>query len=341
MKQLLMIALACSLFYCGNAQTETVKDYIKKGEEAVSRSQFLPAYQYYKLAVEKDASNTDALKGMARTADELRYVVVARETYKKLLELTPRDTAALSRLVQLNFATRQYQDAIDLGRQADKTGAGSNNNYYIAKSYFELGQFQSALMYIEKSWKKDSSQAELPFLAARSFVELNDYRKAVAAYEQALRLEPSNVNWMYEAAMTYSAIPDEARAVLWFEKALAGGLEMTPGVARSLADSYMGVRSYDKALHLLNELLTQLPRDLELLFMAGEANFRSGKTDEAISTWEKMIAIDQNQARAVYMIGIAHIKKGDRKKGESMCEKAIAMDPSLASLMHRQNSLKQ
>ena len=84
MKQLLMIAMGCSLFYCGSAQTETVKDYIKKGEEALSRSQILPAYQYYKLAVEKDASNAEALKGMARTADELRYLVVDRESYKKL-----------------------------------------------------------------------------------------------------------------------------------------------------------------------------------------------------------------------------------------------------------------
>ncbi|KIC93823.1 tetratricopeptide repeat protein [Flavihumibacter solisilvae] len=341
MKQLLMIALGCSFFYCGNAQTETVKDYLKKGEEALSRSQVLPAYQYYKLAVEKDAANPDALKGMARTADELRYVVVARETYKKLLDITPRDTAALGRLVQLNFATRQYQETIDLGKQVEAMGAGSNNNYYIAKSFFELGQFQSALMYIEKSWKKDSSQAELPFLAARSYIELNDYRKATVAYEKALRLAPSNVSWMYEAAMTYSAIPDEAKAVLWFEKALAGGLEMTPDVARSLAESYMGVQSYGKALQLLNELLEQLPRDLELLYIAGEANFRSGKTDEAISTFEKMLAIDRNQARAVYMIGIALIKKGDRSKGEPMCEKAIAMDPSLASLKHKQNSLRQ
>lgn len=332
MKKFVLSAWFCSLAIWGVAQSDSLNFYLKQGEEAYARGQNLPAYQAYKQAVSFDAKSVEAIRGMATTARDLRYAAIARESYKKLLDLKPNDTSAISQLTQLNFATRQWPAAIETAKRSIALGAGSRNEWVIAKSYYEIGEFGSSLEYLEKAWKKDSSQAELPFTAARAYVEMSNYRKAAGCYEQALRLSPDNETWMYEAAMTYSAIPDEAKAIPWFEKAIAKGYPRTKDVIENMAISYMGIKAYDKCLALVNEVLPSKPGDLELWYLAGEANFRMGKVDDAINCWDKMLALDKNQARALYMIGIAYLKKGDKSKGEGICDRAIAMDPSLAGL---------
>jgi tetratricopeptide (TPR) repeat protein len=332
MKKILFLFVCCTAAIISNAQSDSLNFYLKLGEDALSRAQMLPAYQAYKQAVNFDAKSLEAARGLANTAKELRYPAIARESYKKVLDLKPNDTSAISQLVQLNFSTRQWAAAIDMAKRALAQKIGTRNEWIIAKSYYELQEYGSAIEYIEKAWRKDSTQADLPFTAARCYVEMSSYRKAAGCYEQALRLSPDNETWMYEAAMTYSAIPDEASAIPWFEKSIAKGYPRTKDVVENMAISYMGNKNYDKCLSLVNEVLASKPGDLELWYLSGEANYRLGKIDDAINCWDKMLSIDKNQARALYMIGIAYIKKGDENKGEGLCNKAIAMDPSLASL---------
>lgn len=338
MKQLILTAIAGVSVMTGMGQSDSLSFYLMKGEEAASSRQMQPAYQYYKQAVALDESNAEALKGLAETAYEIRSYIVARETYKKHHELQPKDTGTISRLTELHFNTRQWQDAIDMARKAKMLGYGDRFDWLIARSFFQMEQYGSAIEYIERSWKKDSTDAQLPFMAARAFIELSNYRRAAGCYEQALQLDPNNAEWMYEAAMTWSAIPDDARAIRWFEKAVAANHPRTSDFITNMANSYFGDKQFEKGLPLVEELLRQNPQDLELLYLAGEGYLQAGQPQQAIDTWDKMLAIDKTQARAVYMIGIAYIKKGDEQKGQNLCEKAISMDPSLSRLRNKRSN---
>jgi tetratricopeptide (TPR) repeat protein len=53
---------------------------------------------------------------------------------------------------------------------------------------------------------------------------------------------------------------------------------------------------------------------------------------DAINNWDKVLQLDQSNARALYMIGMSYQKMGQKDKGMALCDKAIEMDPSLASL---------
>lgn len=337
MKQLTTILLCVVAFQFAKAQQDSISYYIQKGEEAVSRGQHLPAYQFYKQATSFDDSHPEALKGMASTALELRYYVIARETYKKLLSTAPKDTALIRQLAELNFQTRQFQEAINLVQQGRTLGSKAPLDWLAARAYFELEHYGSCLENIERAWKKDSTNAQMPFIAARCYIEMNNYRRAAGCYDQALRLDPTNNKWMYEAAMTYSAIPDEPRAIVWFDKALAAGHPRTNDFLENFANSYYGNKQFDKSIPLYQEILQRKPQDMEVLFSLGESYYYGGKVNESIEAWDKMLAIDPGQARAVYMIGIAYIKKGEDNKGKDLCEKAIKMDPSLAKLKEKKS----
>ncbi len=337
MKQLIIILLGFSFVQYAQAQQDSVSHYLRKAEEAASRQQFLPAYQHYKQAVSFNESHPEALKGMADMSLELRYYVIARETCKKLLAVSPKDTALVRQLAELNFQTRQFQETVNLVQQARKMGSKANLDWLAAQAYFEMEQYGSSLEAIERAWKQDSSIARMPFIAARCYIEMNNYRRAAGCYEQALRLDPANFKWMYEAAMTYSAIPDEARAIPMFEKALEAGHPRSNDFLENFANSYYGNKQFDKSAALYQEVLQRKPQDLELLFSLGESYYYSGNTEQAIQTWNQMLALDPHQARSVYMIGIAYIKKGDDSKGKELCEKAIRMDPALARLKEKKS----
>lgn len=337
MKQLITIIACIAVVQFAQAQQDSVSFYLQQGEEAASRRQYLPAYNAFKQATGFDDSNKEALKGMADMALELRYYVIARETYKKLLAQSPKDTVLVRQLAELNYQTRQFQETVNLVQQARSMGSNANLDWLAARSYYEMEHYGSCLESIEKAWKKDSTNAQMPFIAARCYIEMNNYRRAAGCYEQALRLDPSNNKWMYEAAMTYSAIPDEARAIPWFEKALAAGHPRSNDFLENYANSYYGNKQFDKSIPLYSEILQRKPLDMEVLFSLGESYYYSGKVEQSIETWDKMLAIDPQQARAVYMIGIAYMKKGEDNKGKDLCEKAIRMDPSLAKLKEKKS----
>ncbi len=59
---------------------------------------------------------------------------------------------------------------------------------------------------------------------------------------------------------------------------------------------------------------------MELLYNIADAYYQTGKYDDAISYWDKALAIDKKNANALYMIGLSYQKKGEKEKGQQLCE---------------------
>jgi tetratricopeptide (TPR) repeat protein len=85
-------------------------------------------------------------------------------------------------------------------------------------------------------------------------------------------------------------------------------------------------------LVLLQEVLAKKPQDQELLYNIADAYYNLHKYDDAINYWDKILAIDKQNANSLYMIGLSYQKKGEKEKGQQLCDKAIQMDPSLKNL---------
>ncbi|KIC91842.1 tetratricopeptide repeat protein [Flavihumibacter sp. ZG627] len=337
MKTLYLTVLCCWTLGVVNGQTDSLDYHIKKGEDAFSQLRFLPAYEHYRAAVALDSLDATALDGLANSSYELRKYDVARTAYSKIHSLQPNDTNAISKLMELHYNTRHWKDAIEMATKARKLGVGKDHDLIIAKSWYEQEHYGNALKAIEKAWVNNKTNAELPYMAGRSYIEMSNYRRAAGCYEQALALEPKNARWMYEAGMSYAAIPDDVRAVQWFEAAASNGYTRSNDFLENLANSYVGIKAFDKAIELYDELKERKPGDIELLYSIGDAYYKAGAYHDAINNWDQVLAHDKTQARAVYMIGVAYIKKGDDAKGKDLCEKAIKMDPSLAKYREKRS----
>jgi tetratricopeptide (TPR) repeat protein len=76
---------------------------------------------------------------------------------------------------------------------------------------------------------------------------------------------------------------------------------------------------------------------MNILNMVAEAYYYSGKYQDAIDYWDKVLTYDKTNAQSLYMIGMSYQKKGEKEKGVALCDKAIEMDPDLAKYKQKKS----
>ncbi len=319
------------------AQTDSSDYYFKKGNESRSGRLFLVASQQYRKALEFNAANLAARRELGVVSVEMRKYPDAILAFAEVVKKEPKDPVAVENLTNLYFWTRKWNDAIANAKKMQELKIGRNNNYVIGKSYYELEDYGQAYSFLQAAAKEDSSNADIPYTIGRSFVEMSNYRNAAPFFVRAIQLDTTQVRWIYECALNYAAIPDDKTAIRYYLLAADRGYKTDNDYYENLSISYQATGQMDKCIELLKKVLAKKPADLDLLNSVAEIHYKMGKYQEAIDYWDRILAFDKQNAKALYMIGLSYQKKGDKEKGIQLCEQAIKMDPSLANLKQKKS----
>jgi tetratricopeptide (TPR) repeat protein len=186
--------------------------------------------------------------------------------------------------------------------------------------------------YLPSAAMEEPQNAEIPYMIARSYVDMNNYKPAIPYFQKAISLDSSKAQWIYECALVYATIYDDQSAIKYYDLAATKGYKKDNDFYENLADSYISAGKPDKGLQILQDVLERKPADLKLLNTLGFMNYKLKKYDQAIEYWDRMLAYDNKNGKALYMVGMSYQKKGATEKGKALCEQAIALDPSLKSL---------
>ena len=314
-------------------KTQTVPLIFCKKETRQNRD----AYTWWQRSITKkllqfDAGNTDAQRGLGNVAVEMRRYPDAIQAYGEVIKKEPNDAEANENLANLYFWTRRWNDAITAAKKMKELKIGKNADYIIGKSYSELEDYGQAYTYLQAAGKQDTANADIPYTIARGFVEMSNYRNAAPFFVKAITLDTSKPRWVYECALNYAAIPDDKTAIKYYLLAAERGYKTDNDYIENLSISYEGTGQIDKCIELMKKVLEKKPADIALLNGIAQLYYKTGKYQDAIDNWDKILGFDKQNAKALYMIGMAYQKKGDKDKGMQLCDQAIKMDPSLASL---------
>ncbi|MBC7903489.1 MAG: tetratricopeptide repeat protein [Gemmatimonadaceae bacterium] len=332
MKSLTTIVLsACTLASFAQAG-DSSEFYYKKGVDSKNERRYLLASQHFQKSVQFNASNTAAQKELGHTYVEMKKYDLAKNAYVEVLKKEPTDPATLENITNIYFWTRKWPEAIAHAKKMQELKIGKNTNYIIGKSYYESEDYGQMLKYLQAATKDDSLNAEIPYIIGRSFVDMSNYRAAVPYFEKAIGLDTTKSRWVYETAMNYAAIPDDKNAVRVYQLAATRGYRTDNDYYENLATSYIGLKQPEKGLELLKTVLEKKPADMELLYSVADLSYKTGKYQDAIDYWDRVLTLDKQNFKSLYMIGLSYQKKGDKSKGMALCDQAIRMDPSLANL---------
>ena len=340
MKNLLLVPVVFAVITASaQPNADSAAFYLKKGDEARQSKRMLVAAQQYRKALQFDASNTDAQRGLGDASVDMRRYPDAIVAYQEVVKKIPDDKEANEQLANLYFWTRRWNDAIATAKKLQQQRIGNNPEYIIGKSYSELEDYGQAYPFLQAAAKNDSANADIPYTIARGMVEMSNYRNAAPFFLKAIALDTTKPRWVYETALNFAAIPDDKTAIRYYLLAADRGYRTDNDYYENLSISYEGAGQLDKGIDALKKVLEKKPADLDLLNSVASLLYKTGKYQEAIDYWDRILSYDKQNAKSLYMIGMAYQKKGDKEKGMQLCDQAIKMDPSLANLKKQKSGM--
>ncbi|MEJ7736553.1 MAG: tetratricopeptide repeat protein [Chitinophagaceae bacterium] len=313
--------------------------YFKKGLEEKNNRRFLPALNHFQKSVNFRQDLAEAQKELGLAAIQVNRNDVAIPAFQKLLTLKKDDPIAFENLANIYFRNRKWNEAIVYAKKMQQLKLGKNSNYIIGKSNYEVENYAEANTYLEAAAKDEPANAEIPYLIGRSYVDMSNYKAAASYMEKAVSLDTTKPRWTYECGLAFGAIPNDKMAIKYYLLAAERGYKTDNDYYENLGDAYIASGEAARGVELLKKVLEKKPSDLVLLYNIAEILYRTGKFQEAIDQWDKILLYDKQNAKALYMIGLAYQKMGDKAKGMQLCDKAISMDPSLANMRQKKMML--
>ena len=233
-------------------------------------------------AIEKEKDNntrtTPALMLLAQLQQNLKRYDAARDTYEKVLAVSPNLWTALNNLAVLYSENLgQLDKAYDL---AKKASAAAPNEPHIADTLgwieFKRGDYANALRLLQDSATKLPDSVEIQLHLGMAHYMMGDEAPARAALEKAVN---ASADFMGK---------DDARRRLAI-------LTIDPGLSSST-----------DARPQLENFLRENPNDPIALFRLARVQQQEGAVQQAISTYEKILTSNANFSPALRQLAVLY-----------------------------------
>ena len=238
----------------------------------------------------------------------------------------------------------EFSQAVELYLEALKYDPRPGLDYTIAKNYYRLNKLFAALDYSNRAVRKDSSNIEFLMLNATVYSASHMNDSAEAVFGKIIRLDSNNVNAYYNLAQLCEP-QKPGLAISYYKKVieLTGPewniltriadlnerlgnvnetvktveelLKLNPSelsLQKLLIDSYIKIKSYDKALALLDEAQISFPDDTNLIEMRGSLYVQRGLWKEASAEYLKLVKNPKINFENKLRIGTAFYLQGEK-----------------------------
>ncbi len=330
----LILAIPCCITVFAQS-SDSATFYFKKGLAEKSERRYLVSSDLFAKAIAFNPGYVDAYVENGLVNIEMRKTDAAKQNFTKALELDPQNETAAKELMDLYFAYRQYQNAIDAAQKCKKC---VDKDRVIAMSYFKLEEYGKAEKMLLAVVTKSPTDAEATYTLGRNYLEMGLELKGMPWYEKAVQLNDKNAKWHFELGLIYYNNSKFKNAVVAFNKAAENGFTKGNDFNENLGFSYIYSGDVENGGKLLDELISRRPGDKELVMDVATAFYDIKNYDKALDYCQKLLEINMKDGKALYRAGLCFQKKGQVERGMQMCDKAIELDPSLAGLKNKKLS---
>lgn len=171
-------------------------DLVAAGSAALQNQNYQAAVETFKRALELEPKNKAALRGLGAAYLSLQKQNEAIDTFQKLLAINPYDEYAYTGIGYAYIIGHDYEKAADAFRkQVGINPLDSTAQYSLASSLVQLRRFQDALPEMEKAASLMPRNAEVQAALGQIYLELKQNDKAMAAFEKAVDLGANSTVW--------------------------------------------------------------------------------------------------------------------------------------------------
>ena len=284
------------------------------GELRMRKGEAADAARSFRSALDRDPSNFDALRGVARALEASGRTREAETGYRRTLEVWPTYWAGFVDLAAFETRQGRYREACDTFRRVTRLTPDSPTAFSNLGAVEVLaGDFASARDSFQRSLTLAPTDTAYANLGTVEFY-LGKYTKAAAAFEQAVRLTPGHYQ-------------------LWAN--LGDAFRWAPGM-RPRAEA-----TYSRAIELCRQEIAINPRQSLAHSTIALCLAKSGKRREAAEHAEKSLELDGGSPEILYNAGIVANLEGNFDQAVDRLRRAVQAgypkvyverDPEIANL---------
>ncbi|MBV8200531.1 MAG: tetratricopeptide repeat protein, partial [Acidobacteria bacterium] len=200
--------------------------------------------------------------------------------------------------------------------------------YYDAKQWDRVGETLQPLLRLGP--KEEAAREPAVLLAADALIQRKSYDEALELLDKAQAGQPAPSLAAKRAEVLYRAghEPEAARRL----EDLAAAKE--PQAALAAAETYQRLDKYADSIPVLEKLLgradpaLQGPNLKAARFLLGAAYERTGKRDQAVAEFRRLLGADPEYHAALNYLGYMFAERGENlDEAQKLIERAVALEP--------------
>lgn len=308
----------------------STKTYVNLGNVYVAEKKPDLAEKEFRTALHIDPANRDANYNLGVL---LMAKGAAAEASTHFERVRPATVATRFNLIQAYLQTKRTAEAL---RMAEEVSAENKNDVQV---HFSLGlilasakQLKPAQLELEQADVLQPGTFEILYNLGQASLLNGDYPKAELVLTRALKAKPDSPETLYllAQALTKESRPRDALELL--VRAHKSAPQNTD-IIYLMAQISMSQNYYEDAIPLLESGLQIAPQRADLAAALGESYFMSGKVDQAIDEFKKLIAA-QPSARSYAFLGISYRQLGRFDEAKQSLQSGLKLDPHDSSCLY-------
>ena len=281
----------------------------------------------------------------------------AKKYYSAYIEKYGMNEKAFSRLAVLEFKNKKYSKTVELLKQIPLVTYSSQElSIVLAKSYYELGQYDECIDVLTKS--KIIKNQELLEMLAVCYEKMSDYKNALKSYQALLSFNgnKNNQDYYFKIANLYKENKEIDLAKKQYEKNISffpkdfrnyeklayllieqknyyqtqrliekaiGNTTVNPIFYKILAQSYAGQGQRPNAILWYKKYLEEKPEDYDTWHELAAIYFEQEKYKDAIDVLKiAILGKSANTTNSYVLLGKCYLKLKDINSAIESFEKA-------------------
>lgn len=275
----------------GNADNDSL--LYQRALLLISMKRFDEAHRDMQKAVTIDSTKASYFLTLSDIYFAGNRIMYARNALMKASELEPQNLKARSKLAEIYFLLKKYNESLEQTAEMQKISPGNALAYFIrGMCYKETGDTNRALSNFQTAIENDRDYYNA-YMQAGVLFQLKNNPVCIEYFNNALRIKPESEEALYGRALFLQENGD-----------------------------------YDRAIQDYTQILKINPRNKNAHYNLGYLHYTYLKVyNQAIKHYDDAIAADPNYAEAYYSRGLCYEAVGNIGAAKQDYEKSLQLKP--------------
>ncbi len=192
-----------------------------------------------------------------------------------------------------------------------KNPGHSASMYELAQLYFNTGDYSTAARYAENASEIEPLNKWYKLLLVEIYGKAGRKKELLSTCEKLVEQDPRNLDFLYELANAYLMNDDGNNAIKTYQK-IEDILGVTEEISMQKQRIFLIQNKTDKAAQEMEKLIKEFPdQETRYLSTLAEMYVQSGKQDEALKIYEKILEKDPDNPYIHITLSDYYRQKGD------------------------------